>query len=260
MQYSVRYIVLFSTAVCIAGAILVSASAVTLKERQIVNKALDKQKNVLEAAGLAQPGERLSAAEIQERFQRVRAKVIDLKTGEEVEGVDATNFDQQREKKNPATSFPAPDNPARVKRLPNHAQIFEVLGDDGEVEMIVLPIEGYGLWSTLYGFVALDADLETIRGLTFYDHGETPGLGGEVDNPNWKKLWPGRKVYGADGEVEIRVIKGKAGPPAEDPYEVDGLSGATITSRGVTNMLHFWLGEHGFGPYLERLRNERRAA
>ena len=120
--------------------------------------------------------------------------------------------------------------------------------------LVILPVSGMGLWSTLYGFVALDADLRTIRGLTFYEHGETPGLGGEVDNPRWKALWPGRRAFGADAEVRIEVIRGRAGPADVDPHRVDGLAGATMTGRGVTNMLRFWLGEHGFRPYLERLR------
>ena len=111
-----------------------------------------------------------------------------------------------------------------------------------------------GLWSTLYGYVALEGDAQTILGLTFYQHGETAGLGGEVDNPRWKALWPGRKAFDEDWEPKIAVIKGSAGPPEEAPYQVDGLSGATLTCNGVTNALHFWLGEPGFGPFLARYR------
>lgn len=252
MQFSVRYIVLFSAAICIACALLVSSSAVSLHERQEDNKALFKQKNVLEAAGFIAPGSEVSNTEIEEHMTHVRPLLVDLETGDIVEDADAATFDQQKAKKDPAQSVAAPDNPSRIKRVPKRAQIFEVLDDDGEVEMVVLPVEGYGLWSTLLGFVALDRDLETVRGLTYYEHKETPGLGGEVDNPRWKSLWPGRKAFGDDGMVRLAVIKGAAGPVADDPYRVDGLAGATITSRGVTNMLRFWLGENGFGPFLER--------
>jgi Na+-transporting NADH:ubiquinone oxidoreductase subunit C len=108
----------------------------------------------------------------------------------------------------------------------------------------------------LYGFVALRADFDTIHGLTFYKHGETPGLGGEVDNPRWRAKWADRKVFDENFDPAIRVIKGPAGPPEEAPFEVDGLSGATITSNGVTYLMQFWLGEDGFGPYLEKLRSE----
>ena len=116
------------------------------------------------------------------------------------------------------------------------------------------PRFGRGLWSTLYGFIALDADLVTIEGITFYEHKETPGLGGEVDNPKWKDLWTGRRAFGEDNEPRIAVIRGRAGPPSEDPYRVDGLAGATMTSRGVGRLVRFWLGDDGFGAYLKTLR------
>ena len=263
MQFSVRYIILFSALVCVACAILVSSSAVTLKEMQDVNKAQFKQKNVLEAAGLIAPGADVSEDEIAQLMERIRPRLVDMKSGALVEDadVDAAGFDQQKRKKDPATSFAVESNAARVKRVPNRAQIFEVLAEDGQqVEMLVLPIEGYGLWSTLLGFIALDRDLQTVRGLTYYDHKETPGLGGEVDNPRWKSLWPGRKVFGNDGSVAVEVIKGAAGPVESDPFQVDGLSGATITARGVTNMLQFWLGETGFGPFLESYEQKLREA
>jgi Na+-transporting NADH:ubiquinone oxidoreductase subunit C len=125
---------------------------------------------------------------------------------------------------------------------------------EGTLDMLVLPIEGKGLWSTMYGFLALDKDLKTVRGLTFYQHGETPGLGGEIDNPRWKALWPDRVAYDEAGEPVIEVIRGRAGTPDEDPHRIDGLSGATITARGVMHTVNFWLGDDGFGPYLETLR------
>lgn len=157
-------------------------------------------------------------------------------------------------------SYEAPPNPSVIKRLPKHAIVYHVLDGQGQVEMIVLPIEGYGLWGTLYGFLALDADTKTVRGLTYYQHKETPGLGREVDNPRWKGLWPGRIAFDENGEVAIQVIKGQAGPPTADPHHVDGLGGATITSRGVTNMLRFWLGENGFAAHLKNFRQSRQVS
>jgi Na+-transporting NADH:ubiquinone oxidoreductase subunit C len=141
-----------------------------------------------------------------------------------------------------------------VVRLPEAALVYEVRDASAALEMVVLPVEGLGLWGTLYGFVVLDGDLRTIRGLTFYEHKETPGLGGEVDNPRWKALWPGRLAFDETLTPVIAVVKGQAGPVTDDPHAVDGLSGATITSRGVTNLLRFWLGPEGFEPYLTRLR------
>lgn len=253
-QFSVPYNLLFSAAVCGVCAIFVSSSAVTLEDRQDVNRLLDKKKNVLQAAGLLQPDEKVAPAEVEKRFASFRPVVIDLATGEEAPEVDADVFDQQKAKKDPEKSREAPANNALVKRVPHHALVYEVIGDGGEIEMVVVPVEGYGLWSTLLGFMALDADTRTVRGLAFYDHKETPGLGGEVDNPRWKALWPGRLALDEGFQPKIEVIKGAAGPAADDPYRVDGLSGATITSRGVTNMMQFWLGPDALGPYLERVR------
>lgn len=261
MPRSVTYVLAFAAAVSIVCGILVASSAVTLQERQQRNAELERKTNVLLAAGLVEPDEKLDAGEIEERFARVEPTVVDLRTGEVAEGlIEPATYDQQKAKSDPQLSRPAPPNQAGIKRVPHYAVVYRVLGERGETQMIVLPIEGLGLWSTLYGFIALDADTTTVRGLTYYQHGETPGLGGEVDNPRWKALWRGRRVYDERWQPVIQVVKGAVGPAQEAPHRVSGLSGATITSRAVTDMLRFWLGEDGFGPYLERLRDERRIA
>ena len=130
-----------------------------------------------------------------------------------------------------------------------------IVETDGELDTLVLPVRGYGLWSTLYGFLALQEDLNTVAGLGFYQHGETPGLGGEVDNPKWRSLWEGKKLYNEDGELAIQIVKGGVDPQSPNAkYRVDALAGATLTSNGVNNLLHFWLGENGFGPFIANLR------
>jgi len=257
MQFSSRYIVLFAAAVCGVCSIFVASSAVLLKERQELNKALDVQKKVLGVAGLMDTGERLAREEVQRRYQKhVRPVLVELMTGNAIEGVDPASFDQRTAASDPETSRAAPSNLAKVLRIPNNAVVYQVFDDD-QLRSIILPVEGKGLWSTLYGFLALEPDARTIEGITFYEHGETPGLGGEVDNPRWKARWRGRKAFDDDWNAAITVKKGAAGTPKEDPYRVDGLSGATITSRGVSHLLAFWLGDDGFGPYLGRYRSER---
>jgi Na+-transporting NADH:ubiquinone oxidoreductase subunit C len=254
MQPSIGQTIRFAAAVCVVAAIAVSSAAVGLKERQEANKLLDRQSKVLGVAGLIEPGEKLTAERAQEMFDEYIVTIpVELETGEIAEEIDPVTYDQRSAAQDPATSQVAPPNPAKVSRLPDVGLVYQVMRD-GIVDKVILPVEGMGLWSTLYGYIALEADLERVAGITFYEHGETAGLGGEVDNPRWQALWPGRRVFDEDGDPAIEVIKGAAGPPEEDPYEVDGLAGATLTSRGVTNLLHLWLGPDGFGPYLDKYR------
>jgi Na+-transporting NADH:ubiquinone oxidoreductase subunit C len=258
MQGSVLYNLGFAAIICIVCAIFVSSAAVTLRDRQLVNQTLDMQRNVLVAAGLADDDEALTAEEIAARFEPVRQVVIDTATGDERPDIEPRGFSQRAMDTAAATSDAAPGNNAGIPRIGRESLVYELRDADGDLEVVVLPVRGLGLWGMLYGFLSLDADLETIHGLTFYEHKETPGLGGEVDNPRWKALWDGRKAFDATGTPEIQVIKGIAGSVDEAPHDVDGLAGATMTSRGVTNLLRFWLGEAGLGSYLDRLREERR--
>ena len=252
------YTFLFAGAVCFVCSVLVSTSAVTLRSRQEANKMLDRQEKVLAVSGLLEEGKHLPPQEVRDLFAKnIQPKIVELKTGNYVpeDQVDPATFDQLKAQADPATSEAAPQNDAQVKRIPNNALVYQVV-EDGKVKELILPLEGKGLWSTLYGYIALGADTNSIEGLTFYQHGETPGLGGEVDNPRWKALWKGRKAYDEGWKPVIRVLKGTAGSPEEAPHEVDGLSGATLTSNGVTRLLRFWLGDNGFGPYLKKFREQ----
>lgn len=253
MQRSPLYTLIFATLVCVVCAVVVSSSAVSLRERQDANVLIERHKNVLQAAGILDPEAEITSEEVERLFHTVEAVPVELATGEVDESVDPDTYDQLAATSDPETSHPAPPNLAQVQRLPDVAVAYRVNDDAGNLKMVVLPIEGKGLWSTLRGFIALRDDLNTIQGITYYEHKETPGLGGEVDNPRWKARWEERRAFDDEGDVAIKVIKGRAGTPEEDPYDVDGLSGATLTSRGVTYMLDFWLGEDGFGPYLDKL-------
>ncbi|MBN1489121.1 MAG: Na(+)-translocating NADH-quinone reductase subunit C [Phycisphaerae bacterium] len=250
------YTIGFTAAVCVVCSLIVSTTAVSLKPRQASNALLDRQKNIIQVAGLIEPGTDPDREAIQHLFdQYMDPVVIELATGTEVD-IDALTFDQTEAARDPARSRDAPPNPAGVKRVPIHGIVYRVV-KDGTIDKLILPIEGKGLWSTLYGFIALDGDARTIRGITFYQHGETPGLGGEVDNPGWKARWKARKAFDERGNVTIEVLKKEAGPPEDDPYHVDGLSGATITSRGVSALVRFWLGDNGYKPYIERYNASR---
>ena len=260
MERSNSYIIMFAAAVCLVCSVFVAFAAVTLKERQDENAVLDRQKKVLIVADLLEEKAKVAPQEVQALFdQWIVAKIVDLETGAYDDSIDAATYDQQRALKDPQASKEAPENRAGLTRVPLRAQVYQVV-DEGRIDKIILPIEGKGLWSTLYGFLALAPDTTSITGITFYQHGETPGLGGEVDNSSWKALWAGRRAFDEEWNPAIEIIKGIAGPPAEDPYAVDGLSGATLTCRGVNYLVHYWLGEQGFGRYLERFRSERSAA
>ena len=255
---STKYIIGFAAMVCLVCSVVVSGSAVSLKERQTINKQLDQKKKVLGVVSLYTAGEDITPEEINQRFaDNIEARLVDLKTGENVEATaDELNaYDQRKARQDPAQSIAADANDAQVARVPNKALVYLFKKAD-KVENLVLPVEGKGLWSTMYGYVALESDTTTIAGITFYEHGETPGLGGEVDNPNWQALWPGRKAFDDSWSPKIDVKKGAAGSVADDPYNVDGLSGATITSRGVGATVRFWLEDDRFGAYLANFRNQ----
>ena len=244
-------IMVVAVLLCLVCSILVSASAVILKPKQQANKSADIKKNILAVTGLSAKG-----ADMNTLFAQFETKIVDLATGDYATAPD--NYDQRKAAKDPKQSIAltAKQDIANIGRRAQLATIY-LLKDKGKIKQVVLPIHGYGLWSTLYGFISLKDDFNTIGGLQFYEHAETPGLGGEVDNPAWRKGWQGKQVFDDNGNLKIKVIRGHVNPEnASAKYQVDGLSGATLTSRGVSNLVNYWLGDHGFGPYLKKMSTE----
>lgn len=247
---SVGKTLLVAFLVCVVCGVVVATAAVSLRPVQSKNQLLDKRMNILQAAGLYQPG-----VDVNKVFKSIERRFVNLDTGKYVEMPES--YDQRKAASDPKRSerLSGEEDIASIKRQAKVAEVFLARKENGELNRIILPVHGYGLWSTLYGFLALEPDANTVSGLGFYEHGETPGLGGEVDNPKWKALWEGKKLYGEQGEVEIRVIKGTVdSKTANAEHKVDGLAGATLTSNGVSNLLRFWVGENGFGPYLKRMQ------
>ena len=254
MQFSTKYIFIFALVLCLVSSTMLSITAVQLRGRQEQNRILDKQKSVLVACNIEMPKEgeaTMSEAEwVAKEFSKFEAQIIDLRSGEVVAtGEEANNFDEAE-----VDRLPVESNSAQIIDVPKEVRIFLKKDDDGNLDQVVFPVYGNGLWGTMYGFLAVASDYNTIRGITYYNHKETPGLGGEVDNPIWKSLWPDRKIFDENGKVAISVIKGAAGPQMEDPHSVDGLSGATITSRGVGAMMQYWFSDKGYGPYLNTVQ------
>ncbi|MDR0563686.1 MAG: Na(+)-translocating NADH-quinone reductase subunit C [Azoarcus sp.] len=241
--------------VSLVASVFVAGSAVTLKPLQEQNKLLDKQRSILAIAGIDSTP--LSGDEIRDIFQkRITAEVINLETGETDSSLDAEKFDPLAAARDPnqSVALSGDQDIASIKRREKFTTVYRLKSEDGQLQSYILPVRGYGLWSTLYGFLALKPDLNTVVGLGFYQHGETPGLGGEVDNPKWKGLWPGKTLFDSTGKPDIQIVKGSVAPGGDAAHKVDGLAGATLTSKGVNNLLNFWLGQQGFGPWLAKLR------
>ncbi|MCP5103447.1 MAG: Na(+)-translocating NADH-quinone reductase subunit C [bacterium] len=254
---SLKNIIGVALVVCLVCSILVATAAVALRPRQEANKILEKRKNVLIAGALMKKGEDVNVDTI--FSEKIQPALIDLKTGDQLPDEKMTgklapeNFDVKKlsKDKDVGRVLPSKIDKARIKRMPTQMMVYFVKETDG-YSRIIFPVHGSGLWSTMYGFLALDKDLKTVRGFTFYEHGETPGLGGEVDNPKWQASWNGKIAFDDAGKLKLAVIKGVAGPDSND--KIDGLSGATLTTRGVDDLIKFWFGPEGYGPYLEKLR------
>ncbi|MBT41848.1 MAG: Na(+)-translocating NADH-quinone reductase subunit C [Idiomarina sp.] len=235
-------------ALCLVCSILVAGSAVALKPMQEKNAALAMQRNILNAAGILG-----SEANIQSVYkERIKALVVSLEDYEVVEGEDPEKFDNRKAAGDPETStrLDKSEDIAGLGTMETMTEVYLVMDENGNRNGAVLHIRGQGLWGTMYGLISLEDDMSTVRGVHFYEHSETPGLGGEITNPAWVKTWEGKELYGDDGKVKFDLVKGGA----SNEHEVDALSGATLTSNGVDATIDFWMSEKAYGPLLDKLR------
>lgn len=253
---SVKNTIKVALGLCVVCSIVISSAAVMLKPMQTANQILDRNKNILTAAGLFDP-QMHTNADVESMFQAFTPRMVDLNEGRYLSdeemlrlGLSPETYDQQRARNDPQFSdaLPGQEDIASIRRRVRYTTVYVIEDNQGGYESVVIPVSGYGLWGIMYGYLALEGDGNTVLGIGFYDHQETPGLGGEISNPRWLAQWPGKQIYDGD-EVAFRVVKGGG----EGEYQVDGLAGATLTSRGVENTIEFWLGERGFAPFL---RNE----
>ncbi|MCR9248280.1 MAG: NADH:ubiquinone reductase (Na(+)-transporting) subunit C [bacterium] len=223
------YVLGFVVAVCIGTSLTLALTANALKETQAAAAEFDRKKNVMIAAGLCTASDERSREELEQLYKdRVSEFVIDTESGKPDAEMKPADADGKR-----------------------YRVVATTKGDGGAVEAYVLPISGRGLWSTLRGYLALDGDKNHVRGITFYEHKETPGLGGEVDNPSWQAQWKGKTVLDEDGKlISITVKKGQVNPAValEKAHAVDGLAGATITAKGVQTFVKADL--QAFSKYL----------
>lgn len=239
------FVVIALSLVC---SIIVSTAAVVLKPKQQANAVLDQQTKILEVAGIELAGN------IPELYaENIEPRLVDFATGDFVDG-DAAAYDQRKAAKDPAQSIKlsAEDDIAKIIRRANTGTVY-LVKDGAETSKVIIPVHGNGLWSMMYAFVAVETDGNTVSGITYYEQGETPGLGGEVENPTWRDQFVGKKLFDENHKPAIQVVKG--GAPQGSEHGVDGLSGATLTSVGVQHTFDFWLGDMGFGPFLAKVRD-----
>jgi Na+-transporting NADH:ubiquinone oxidoreductase subunit C len=216
-DFSNRYIFIFATVMVGVVAALLSTAAMVLQPKQEKNREIEKMRNIL--ASVRIESDRSNAAELFGRTIR-ESLVINTK-GAVVENVDPFTIDLRSEQKKPVDS----------QNLPLFIASLE-----GDRELIIIPLEGKGLWGPIYGYISLEADMSTIYGVTFDHKGETPGLGAEINTSAFEDMFAGKKIFESGKFVSVKVIKG--GAPDGDNHGVDAVSGGTITSVGLQDMLY----------------------
>ena len=258
MAGDARRTVLVAAGICVASSFILATAKGSLTAIHAENRRLDTVRNILVAGELFEEDVDIAAI----YAESIEPVMIELATGETLpeerfdDVLNVSEFDIEAVARHPEHGrvLDSTVDVAQITRAPKYMVVYLVRAGDG-FEKIILPVHGRGLFSMLYGFLALEADLSTVSGITFYDQGETPGLGGEITNPRWQQIWKGKEAFGETGELRLTVVKGTVDPASPDAvHQIDGLSGATMTTRSVDNLVKFWLGAEGYGPLLERLR------
>lgn len=244
------------TGVALVCSILVGVSTTTLRPIKERNEALQRYRNVVSLTGLVEPG--ADDDTVFEVVSQLDVRVVDLRSGEFAADLDPDAIDSRAAAIDPdrSTAIPAAADVAGLGRRANHEVVYLVWLDES-LNRVIFPISGQGMWSTLYGFIALESDLTTIAAVRFYEQAETAGLGDQIEDPDWQAQWRDRKMYSGTGDVQFQVAGGVVSPSsASAAYQVDGLTGATITGMGVTNLVRYWFGPEGYGPLLAKMAED----
>ena len=248
---SITNTLLIAFLVSLACSIMVSTSVVLLRPKQMENQLIHSgYRNVVRLISSID-----KSKNPEELIKDIDPRMVDLETGDYVTDIKPAEFNPRTAANNPELSIAIPPDLdiAHIERRAKYARV-NLIKENDRIKYIVLPVYGKGMWSTMYGNIALEADGNTIAGLKIYEHAETPGIGDKVDDPVWLGKWHGKHVYTEDGKAAIEIVKGKV--TARTTYQVDALTGATMTGEGVTNMLRYWFGSNGFKPYLDKIRNK----
>ena len=239
-------------AFCLVYSVLVSSAVVALGPFQQAAIANDRQVNILKVSGY-----NVETTVADTYAKHIEARMLDVASGNIVPEMqaqaDGYNFASASKQAGASEAIPADKDIAKIRSRAKLMPIYIAKDDNGTPTRIILPFYGQALWSTAYGYLALSTDANTVEGIVFYSHGETPGLGGEIDNPRWQAIWQGKKLENADGEYALNITKvpDREGPRKD--FDVDALSGATLTSNGVNNAVQYWFGD-AYKPFLDNLR------
>ncbi|MGI9293921.1 MAG: Na(+)-translocating NADH-quinone reductase subunit C [Pseudomonadales bacterium] len=245
-------------AVSLACSMLVSFASISLKPIQLLNQKVERSRHIVALTGLVPSDKKLSNDEILNAVEQLDVRVIEIDTGDFDDNINPEDFDARAAVNNPDLSVPIPPDGdlARLGRRARHAIVY-LVWEGNDLNRIILPVHGQGMWSTLHGLLALEVDFNTIGAVTFYEQAETAGLGDQITDPNWQVKWKGRQLFNNQGEVVFRVA---AGPVEESSaaalHQVDAISGATVTAVSVTRLVEFWFGPNGYLPFLNKLKNQ----
>lgn len=251
-----RKIMFVAISLCLVCSLMVSSAAVLLGPIQAAQQQENLRRNVLVTAGLLDPED--EDTNVNTVFAGVEARIVDLQAGDFTDSINSQTFDPIEVRRNSATSDELEDDEdvAGIGRRERYVRVY-IVRDGDRISRLVLPIRGRGLWSTMSAFIALESDFNTVASINYFEHGETPGLGDEIEDADWQSIWVGRKIYDEAGQPRLRVIRGRVNSGSPNAiHEIDGMAGATLTGNGVSNTVAFWFGENGYGPFLENLRKE----
>jgi Na+-transporting NADH:ubiquinone oxidoreductase subunit C len=233
--------------VSLVCSVLVSTSVILLEpiqeKNEVLRSSIENMLPIIQSMQLDVNPEELP--------HQLEARSVDLSTGAYVEDIDVTGSGPGEDDE--GFAIPEDEDIAGIGQRSRYATVYLIM-EDSRIKYILLPVYGRGMWSIIRGYLALENDANTIAAIKFYEHGETPGIGDKIDENFWLMQWRGKLVY-ENNAPAISVVKSRT--PTTLPYEVDAITGATLTSLGISRLLQYWLGKNGFQPFLDKLREAR---
>ncbi len=243
-------ILTMSVLVAFTCAVVVSSTEQLLQPRREANIAASRQAQMSSMLATL-PG--LESVLASSGVDSLQTRIVDFSTGTYATGIDANTFDVETAQTDPASSIElAPEiDIAGLGRRSNYSPVY-LLHKDEELMLVILPVHGVGYQSVIRAWLVLAGDLDTIKAFSIFEQGETPGLGSRIEDPVWQAQFNNRSLRDDSGALRLTVVKGKS----QNDFEIDGITGATRTGNGINNLMEFWLGDFGYGPFLSTLAED----